>query len=176
MKMLSLFILSFALFPSITMAKETWTDCIFKKNSNNLIKIKLKTNGTQLDTATAFLVIQTGNSLSGFTYYNTAFMVEAMNYREIVPYGRRAEFINFTEDLEGSGRFNFRVVNFQATTTSVEFSSKPGTRKELTPVRGKRRIGFDAVLKTILKTENTTQLENGRELSVNEVSCSRIIL
>lgn len=170
MKVISLILIS-AFSTSLAFAGTTFTQCVFKKNPNNKLSMELKVNGKQLDTAKAAFQIETGSGVKSLTYYNYAFMLEAMNYRENIPYGRRAEFLNFSEDLERSGILRFRVVNFQATNNSVEFASIPRTKKILPVLRAQKRIGFDAVVKTILKTENARELENGTTLSVNEVSC-----
>lgn len=171
MKKTTFAILALAMSISFAHAKDSSTECTFKKNPRNKIYLKFEYNGNQLDTAEAMLFIQTGTSVSSFTYYNYAFMTRAMSYREYIPYGRRAEFVNFVEDVERAGKLNFQVVNYAAKDASVLFNSRPMTKKAIDPVRGKRRFAFDAVLQTVLKTENTPRLENGSTLSVNDVSC-----
>lgn len=169
-----MFVLAFT--TSFAYARQTSTECSFKNNPKNKIYLDFTYEGYQLFTAKAMLILQSGGKGKDFTYYNYNFMTEAMKYEEYIPYGRRAEFVNFTDDLERSGKYSFRIVNFQSTATSVELISLPASRKELATDRGVRRIGFDAVLKTILKTENFTALENGKDLSVNEVSCTQRLL
>lgn len=142
---------------SLAHAHQTAVECTFKKNPRNKIYLDFHFDGNQLDRAKALLLIQTGTKVSAFTYYNYAFMVDAMTYRDYIPYGRRAEFVNFSEK-----NLSFKIVNYGANKSSVEFQTIPGPKKD---------SAFRAILKTILKTEGTTSLENGATLSVNEVSC-----
>ena len=159
-----------ALFSVSAFAKQTSTECTFKKNPKNKVYLDFTYNGHQLDTAKVMLIIQASGKGRDFTYYNYAFMQDAMNYQEYIPFGRRAEVVNFVDSLEQSGKYSFRVVNYGATTSSVEFAAKSVLK------RSSGQITFDAVLKTILKTENITALENGKSLTLNEVTCIQRML
>lgn len=152
-------------------AKQTSTECTFKNNSKNKIYIDFNFNGNSLDRAKTLLLIQTQSGVKDFTYYNYAFMVDAMNYREYIPYGRRAEVVNFVDQLEQTGRFSFSIVNYGASTASLVLNAEPKSKKNLNPIAGKKTIGFEAKLKTIIKTNNVSGLENGTELTENDVSC-----
>lgn len=166
MKKTFLFITLGLLTTSFAHAYYSSTECTFKTNPRNKIYLDFNFNGNQLDRAKALLLIQTGSKVSDFTYYNYAFMTNAMTYREYIPYGRRAEFVSFVEK-----NLSFKIVNYGATNSSVEFQTIPGSKKEMGLVNNAKQSSFRATLKTILKTEGITALENGTSLSVNEVSC-----
>ncbi len=160
---------------------KTRTECIFKSNPKNKVYFDFDYNGNKLTLARTLLVLQvkTG-ALKEFSYYNYAYMVDAMTYGTFVPYGRRAEVVNFQDELERTGQFNLGIVNYSATSPSVLFNSKANTVKYVNPDSRanwiKRAIRFEGTLKTVLKTENISDLENGTSLSVNEVSCYQTIL
>lgn len=145
----------------------TSTECTFKKNPKNKLYLDFYHYGGKIDTGKAMLILQAGGKGKDFTYYNYAFMTNAMRSGDYIPYGRRAEFVGVVNDLERSGKYSFQIVNYSATTASLSINSIPKSRKIL----GAGQISFDAVLTTVLKTDNITALENGSTPSVNEISC-----
>jgi len=152
-------------------AKESSTECTFKNNPRNKVYIDFTYSGNNLDKAKTLLLIQTTSGAKDFTYYNYAFMVDAMNYRDYIPYGRRAEVVNLVDQLEVNGKFSFNIVNYGSSSASLALIADPRSKKLLNPINGRKTIGFDAKLKTIIKTNNVSGLENGSSLTENDVSC-----
>lgn len=148
-------------------ADNTSTECTFKKNPKNKLYLDFSYYGGKIDTGKAMLILQAGGKGKDFTYYNYAFMTDAMKYGTYIPYGRRAEFVSVVNELDKTGNYSFQIVNYGATSTSLAINSVAKTRRNL----GAGQISFDAVLTTILKTDNITALENGTTPSVNEVNC-----
>ena len=148
-------------------SSNTSTECTFKKTPKNKLYLDFSYYGGKIDMGKAMLILQAGGKGRDFTYYNYAFMTHAMGYGEYIPFGRRAEFVNVLNDLEISGKYSFQIVNYGASSSSLTMSSVPKSRKILPGVK----ISFDAVLTTVLKTDNITALENGTTPSVNEINC-----